>query len=105
MAMGIATHREDALAAWYLCEPRFNDTIEANVNQKVVSLIEQWQSGSDLPFPGLQISQQLVGSKQILPMFHCWLGVNQDHSGTLQNAKTNALGWFDFSRVWLKPGL
>ncbi|ORT50966.1 transcriptional regulator [Vibrio sp. qd031] len=104
MAMGIATHREDALAAWYLCEPRFNDTVEESVHKKVVSLIEHWQSGSDLPFPGLQISQQLVGSKQILPMFHCWLGVNQDHSGTLQNAKTNALGWFDFSRVWLKPG-
>jgi len=39
----------------------------------------------------------------LIPMFHCWLGVNKDQCGTLQNAKCNALGWFDFSQVWVKP--
>ena len=40
---------------------------------------------------------------QIIPMFHCWLGIGREQCGALQNAKCNALGWFDFSQVWLKP--
>ncbi len=102
-AMGIAMHKQEALATWFLCEELFEKTAKASVHLEVCNLIREWQSDPNRAFPGLEISHTLVASQHILPMFHCWLGVNQDHSGSLQNAKTNALGWFDFSRVWLNP--
>ncbi|MDF5517905.1 SgrR family transcriptional regulator, partial [Vibrio parahaemolyticus] len=49
--------------------------------------------------------RQLVKSSQLIHMFHCRLGVNKDHSSTLQNEKCNALGRFDFNNVWVKPDI
>ncbi|MCA2429169.1 SgrR family transcriptional regulator, partial [Vibrio chemaguriensis] len=67
------------------------------------TLVDQWRAGIHADFPARELGRQLVKSCQVIPMFHCWLGVNKDHSGALQNAKCNALGWFDFSNVWVKP--
>jgi SgrR family transcriptional regulator len=66
-------------------------------------VVEQWQSEENSNFPAKDLGKSLVEKMQIIPMFHCWLGVSKDQCGSLQNAKCNALGWFDFSQVWVKP--
>ncbi len=66
-------------------------------------LVDEWRADEKLSFPGKEIGRALVESHQVIPMFHAWLGVSKDQCGSLQNAKCNALGWFDFSQVWVKP--
>ncbi|MCG7491713.1 SgrR family transcriptional regulator [Vibrio sp. Of14-4] len=101
--MGISTHRDDGLAGWLLnysdieqfCNPEdFNDWLE---------LVQTWQGQENSRFPAREIGKSLVDRMQIIPIFHCWLGIGREQCGALQNAKCNALGWFDFSQVWLKP--
>lgn len=104
-AMGIATNREDALAGWLLDYSNIESMSTDYDFQRFLALVESWRSGVLNDFPAREIGKQLVKSFQVIPMFHCWLGVNKDHSGALQNAKCNALGWFDFSQVWVKPDL
>ncbi|MBG0756842.1 SgrR family transcriptional regulator [Vibrio cidicii] len=104
-AMGIATNREDALAGWLLDYSNIESMSTDYDFQRWLALVESWRSGVLNDFPAREIGKQLVKSFQVIPMFHCWLGVNKDHSGALQNAKCNALGWFDFSQVWVKPDL
>ncbi|KYN79267.1 transcriptional regulator [Vibrio cidicii] len=104
-AMGIATNREDALAGWLLDYSNIESMSTDYDFQRWLALVESWRSGVLNAFPAREIGKQLVKSFQVIPMFHCWLGVNKDHSGALQNAKCNALGWFDFSQVWVKPDL
>ncbi|KGK11914.1 SgrR family transcriptional regulator [Vibrio navarrensis] len=104
-AMGIATNREDALAGWLLDYSNMESMSTDYDFQRWLALVESWRSGVLNDFPAREIGKQLVKSFQVIPMFHCWLGVNKDHSGALQNAKCNALGWFDFSQVWVKPDL
>ncbi|EDP60884.1 SgrR family transcriptional regulator [Vibrio sp. AND4] len=102
-AMGIATNRNDALAGWLL---DYSDIDKFSVDYDFTAwagLVDQWRAGQHPDFPARELGRQLVKSCQVIPMFHCWLGVNKDHSGALQNAKCNALGWFDFSNVWVKP--
>ncbi|PJC87443.1 SgrR family transcriptional regulator [Vibrio sp. HA2012] len=101
--MGIGSYREEAFAGWLL---GYSD-IAAMSREEDFScwshLVEKWRTEKDTPFPAKELGKSLVESHQIIPMFHCWLGVSKDHCGSLQNAKCNALGWFDFSQVWLKP--
>ena len=101
--MGIGSYREDAFACWLL---GYSDislmSTDENFNQWV-KLVNEWRADKDKPFPAKELGRKLVESHQIIPMFHCWLGVSKDHCGALQNAKCNALGWFDFSKVWVKP--
>ncbi|KGK19338.1 SgrR family transcriptional regulator [Vibrio navarrensis] len=104
-AMGIATNREDALAGWLLDYSNMESMSTDYDFQRWLALVESWRSGVLNDFPAREIGKQLVKSFQVIPMFHCWLGVNKDHSGALQNAKCNALGWFDFNQVWVKPDL
>ncbi|MBE3668356.1 SgrR family transcriptional regulator [Vibrio navarrensis] len=104
-AMGIAANREDALAGWLLDYSNIESMSTDYDFQRWLALVESWRSGVLNDFPAREIGKQLVKSFQVIPMFHCWLGVNKDHSGALQNAKCNALGWFDFSQVWVKPDL
>ncbi|WP_217525096.1 SgrR family transcriptional regulator [Vibrio metschnikovii] len=103
-AMGIANHRDDALAGWLLDYSDIEPMSQAEDFYRWSGLIDQWRASDEsTPFPAQELGKSLVASKQIIPMFHCWLGVNKDQCGALQNAKCNALGWFDFSQVWVKP--
>ncbi|MDF2154801.1 SgrR family transcriptional regulator [Vibrio sp. CAU 1672] len=102
-AMGIATNRNDALAGWLLDYSDIEKFSSGCDFANWYSLVERWRGGQLTDFPARELGRQLVKSCQVIPMFHCWLGVNKDHSGALQNAKCNALGWFDFSQVWVKP--
>ncbi|MGP8306798.1 SgrR family transcriptional regulator [Vibrio sp. YIC-376] len=104
-AMGIATNRDDALAGWLLDYSDIETFSSGNDFSDWAALVDQWRAGSYQEFPARELGRQLVKSRQVVPMFHCWLGVNKDHSGALQNAKCNALGWFDFSNVWVKPDI
>lgn len=104
-AMGIATNRDDALAGWLLDYSNIESMSTDGDFARWCELVDSWRSGELKEFPAREIGRQLVRSCQVIPMFHCWLGVNKDHSGALQNAKCNALGWFDFSQVWVKPEL
>ncbi|WP_428774999.1 SgrR family transcriptional regulator [Vibrio sp.] len=103
--MGIGHHRDDALAGWLL---NYSDIERASQDvdfQHWQDLVDQWRSVENATFPAKELGKSLVEKMQIIPMFHCWLGVSQDQCGALQNAKCNALGWFDFSQVWVKPEL
>ena len=101
--MGIANNRDDALAGWLMDYSFLDESSPAEDFDQWCHMIDRWRSGEFEQFPARQLGKQLVQSNQLIPMFHCWLGVNKDQCGTLQNAKCNALGWFDFSQVWVKP--
>ncbi len=101
--MGVSTYRDDALLGWLLDYSDIAALAPEQDFQQWQALVDEWRAQGDDPFPAKSLAKQLVESKQIIPMFHCWLGVSQDHCGSLQNASCNALGWFDFSQVWVKP--
>jgi SgrR family transcriptional regulator len=104
-AMGISNHRDDAMAGWLLNYSDICLTSRENDFSYWHQLIDHWRADEHLPFPANEIGKSLIECRQIIPLFHSWLGVSHDQCGTLQNAKCNALGWFDFSRVWVKPEL
>jgi len=101
--MGIANHRDDALAGWLLNDSDIEHLSRDEEFLAWSELVDDWRADVKVPFPGKEIGRALVEAKQVIPMFHCWLGVSKDQCGSLQNAKCNALGWFDFSQVWVKP--
>lgn len=103
--MGITSNRDEALAGWLL---DYSDIAKLSRDADFSAwktLIEEWRAGSRSVFPGKELGRALVEAHQVIPMFHCWLGVSKDHCGSLQNAQCNALGWFDFSQVWVKPDI
>lgn len=103
--MGISTNRDDALAGWLL---NYSDIEALSLDKDFeywTKVVNEWQAAENASFPAKEIGKSLVEKMQIIPMFHCWLGVSKDQCGSLQNAKCNALGWFDFSKVWVKPDL
>ncbi|KUI97977.1 SgrR family transcriptional regulator [Vibrio sp. MEBiC08052] len=104
-AMGISNHRDDALAGWLLDYSDVNETSQPEDFAGWQQLIDHWRTEPDQPFPAREIGKSLIEKHQIVPLFHSWLGVSHDQCGALQNAKCNALGWFDFCRVWVKPEL
>ncbi|TQP36621.1 SgrR family transcriptional regulator [Vibrio cholerae] len=103
--MGIANHRDDALAGWLLNYSDIEFLSKGEDFNQWVSLIDAWRADSSALFPAKELGKSLVEKYQLIPMFHCWLGISKDQCGALQNAKCNALGWFDFSQVWVKPDL
>ncbi|ENM3921110.1 SgrR family transcriptional regulator [Vibrio cholerae] len=103
--MGIANHRDDALAGWLLNYSDIEFLSKGKDFNQWVSLIDAWRADSSALFPAKELGKSLVEKHQLIPMFHCWLGISKDQCGALQNAKCNALGWFDFSQVWVKPDL
>ncbi|MEF1254354.1 MULTISPECIES: SgrR family transcriptional regulator [unclassified Vibrio] len=103
--MGIATNRDDALAGWLL---NYSDIEALSMSKDFeywTKVVKQWQATENASFPAKELGKSLAEKMQLIPMFHCWLGVSKDQCGALQNAKCNALGWFDFSKVWVKPAL
>ncbi|GAL18150.1 SgrR sugar-phosphate stress transcriptional activator of SgrS small RNA [Vibrio maritimus] len=101
--MGIASNREDALAGWLLDYSDIEKMARGDDFSDWSDLVTAWRSQAHVKFPAQEIGKQLVQGYQVIPLFHCWLGISKDHCGSLQNAKCNALGWFDFSKVWVKP--
>ncbi|MGC9403808.1 SgrR family transcriptional regulator [Vibrio genomosp. F10 str. 9ZC157] len=103
--MGIANNRDDALVGWLL---DYSDIQKMSTDEHFKNwthLVDAWRADDSLPFPGRALGQSLAEHLQLIPLFHCWLGVSQDQCGSLQNVKCNALGWFDFSRAWVKPSI
>lgn len=103
--MGIANHRDDALAGWLLDYSDIEALSKPEDFEYWSTLVDEWRAKAHTLFPAKALAKSLVEQMQIVPMFHCWLGVSKDQCGSLQNAKCNALGWFDFSQVWVKPEL
>ncbi|MCG9788673.1 SgrR family transcriptional regulator [Vibrio mediterranei] len=101
--MGIASKREEALAGWLLGHSDIEHMSTPEDFYQWSKIVEDWRGKSNEKFPAQELGKKLIQSYQIIPMFHCWLGISKDHCGSLQNAKCNALGWFDFSKVWVKP--
>lgn len=104
-AMGIANHRDDALAGWLLNYSDIEHMSQSDDFNQWSKLVDQWRAQEGESFPAKTLGKSLIEKQQIIPMFHCWLGVSKDQCGSLQNAKCNALGWFDFSQVWVKPDI
>lgn len=103
--MGLGNYRDDALVGWLLGYSDIEMLSTEEQFEQWFYLVEEWRKQKDQPFPAKKLGKSLVSSHQIIPMFHCWLGVSKDHCGSLQNAKCNALGWFDFSKVWVRPDI
>lgn len=101
--MGIANNRDDALAGWLLNYSDISLVSRESDYECWTKVVERWQAEENSVFPAQELGKSLVEKMQLIPMFHCWLGVSKDQCGSLQNAKCNALGWFDFSQVWIKP--
>ncbi|MBU2895124.1 SgrR family transcriptional regulator [Vibrio hepatarius] len=101
--MGLSNHRDDGLAGWLLNYSDIGLMSKPEDFSHWSGLIEKWQAQENSVFPAKEIGKSLAEKMQIIPMFHCWLGISKDQCGSLQNAKCNALGWFDFSQVWSKP--
>jgi SgrR family transcriptional regulator len=102
-ATGIANHRLDALAGWLLNYSGIKEYSQSADFEQWMAMIDQWRENGQASFPAKELGKSLIENRQIIPLFHNWLGVNRDQCGALQNAKCNALGWFDFSSVWVKP--
>ena len=101
--MGIGTNRDDALVGWLMEYSHLAQMSEPLEYRKWCKLVYDWREQPSAKFDARALGRQLVESNQVIPLFHCWLGVNKGQFGTLQNATCNALGWFDFSEVWVKP--
>ncbi|MFB9136843.1 SgrR family transcriptional regulator [Vibrio olivae] len=101
--MGISSNRDDALAGWLLNTSDIEQFSPRADFIEWTALVEDWMADESNEFPAKHLSRSLIESRQIIPLFHCWLGISKDQCGSLQNAKCNALGWFDFSQVWVKP--
>lgn len=101
--MGIANDRDDALAGWLLNYSDISQCSQVQDFKYWTHIVQEWQADKSAVFPAKELGKSLAQKMQIIPMFHCWLGVSKDQCGSLQNAKCNALGWFDFSQVWIKP--
>ena len=101
--MGITTNRDDALVPWLLNYSNIQQLSKPDDFALWEKLVENWQAEKNATFSARELGKSLSDKQQLIPMFHCWLGVSQDQCGSLQNAKSNALGWFDFSQVWVKP--
>ncbi len=85
--MGIANNRDDALAGWLMDYSFLDESAQQKTSTNGVAWSNRWRSGEFEPIPARQLGKQLVQSNQLIPVFHCWLGVNKDQCGTLQNAK------------------
>lgn len=101
--MGLANNRKDALIGWLLGYSDIDIMSTKGNFSNWKHMVADWRSQPNQTFPAKELAKQLVQTQQLIPMFHCWLGVSQDQCGSLQNATCNALGWFDFSQVWVKP--
>lgn len=101
--MGIANHRDEALAGWLLNYSDIEFMSRSEDFNEWMHMVDVWRANEQQAFPAKEIGKSLVEKQQIIPMFHGWLGISKDQCGSLQNAKCNALGWFDFSQVWVKP--
>ncbi|WP_105902073.1 SgrR family transcriptional regulator [Vibrio gangliei] len=102
-SMGLANNRKDALIGWLLGYSDIDIMSTEDNFRDWKQMVSDWRSQPDHVFPAKELAKQLVQTHQLIPMFHCWLGVSQEQCGSLQNASCNALGWFDFSQVWVKP--
>ncbi|WP_089138232.1 SgrR family transcriptional regulator [Vibrio rumoiensis] len=101
--MGLANNRKDALIGWLLGYSDIDLMSSSENFSRWKQMVSDWRSQPNQTFPAKELAKQLVQTQQLIPMFHCWLGVSQEQCGSLQNATCNALGWFDFSQVWVKP--
>ncbi|WP_241033431.1 SgrR family transcriptional regulator, partial [Vibrio cholerae] len=84
--MGIANHRDDALAGWLLNYSDIEFLSKGEDFNQWVSLIDAWRADSSALFPAKELGKSLVEKHQLIPMFHCWLGISKDQCGALQNA-------------------
>lgn len=90
--MGIASKREEALAGWLLGHSDIEHMSKPEDFYQWSKIVEDWRGKANEKFPAQELGKKLIQSYQIIPMFHCWLGISKDHCGSLQNAKCNALG-------------
>lgn len=101
--MGITSNRDDAIAGWLMDYSDIDAFSKEDDFAQWSEVVTEYRRNKFATFPAQEIGKSLAEKMQLIPMFHCWLGVSKDQCGALQNAKCNALGWFDFSQVWVKP--
>jgi SgrR family transcriptional regulator len=99
--MSLGSNRSDAILAWLHNFNHIQRVMPSDEFKQLQQVISEWRSTSTTKFPGDIIGETLSQTGQIIPLFHNWLGV--DDNVQLQGMESNLLGWFDFKSVWSKP--
>lgn len=99
--MSLGSNRSDAILAWFHNFDHIKRVMPASEFKQLQQVISDWRSTPQAKFPSDAIAQTLSQTGQTIPLFHNWLGV--DDNVQLQGMESNLLGWFDFKSVWSKP--
>ncbi|WP_058119003.1 SgrR family transcriptional regulator [Photobacterium kishitanii] len=99
--MSLGSNRDDAILAWLHNFNHIQRVMPTDEFKQLQQVISEWRSTPNMAFPSDIIGQTLSQTGQTIPLFHNWLGVNDNVQ--LQDMESNLLGWFDFKSVWSKP--
>ena len=99
--MTLTNYRDDAMLSWFYEFDHIARVMPRDEFNELERDVMHWRANLDLPSPCQSIAAKLVQNGQILPLFHHWIGI--DNSGAIQGMQLNAMGWFDFKSVWMKP--
>ncbi|UTV29938.1 HTH-type transcriptional regulator SgrR [Photobacterium atrarenae] len=99
--MSLSNYRDDAILSWFYSFDHIARVMPEAEFEALDQAVVRWRADKQQPSPCQQIGASLVESGQILPLFHNWLGV--DNNGSIQGMQSNSMGWFDFKSVWVKP--
>lgn len=99
--MSLGSNRGDAILGWLHNFNHIQRVMPVNEFEYLQQVISEWRSTPKMVFPSDIIGQTLSQTGQTIPLFHNWLGV--DDNVQLQGMESNLLGWFDFKSVWSKP--
>ncbi|MEZ8127434.1 SgrR family transcriptional regulator [Enterovibrio norvegicus] len=99
--MSLGNQRSDAILPWLM---NFNHMSVAMPDEDYAKLEESmmtWRRTPNKAFPAETLGRMIVEQRQIIPLFHIWLGVVDGRD--LEDVSSNNVGWFDFKSVWKKP--
>ncbi|OEE63067.1 ABC transporter substrate-binding protein [Enterovibrio norvegicus FF-454] len=101
--MSLGNKRSDAILPWLMNFEHLSAAMPQDEFSVVVEKMTTWRDKDQPHFDAETIGKTLVGSAQIIPLFHIWLGVVDGRE--LEDVSSNKVGWFDFKSVWKKPAL
>ncbi|MDX1302109.1 HTH-type transcriptional regulator SgrR [Photobacterium sp.] len=101
--MSLSNYRSDAILPWFYSFDQLFRVMPKEEFDDLERQVMTWRADIEAVFPSDEIGASLVQNGQILPLFHNWLGA--DSSGSIEGMALNAMGWFDFKSLWMKPEL
>ncbi|MFD2178094.1 SgrR family transcriptional regulator [Veronia pacifica] len=100
--VSLGSKRSDALLQWVFCFGLFSAMMPEREYEATMREVDKSRSNdTEDSYYDESLARTLVDTRQLLPLFHIWLGVIDDSE--LQDFSSNTVGWFDFKSVWTKP--